>query len=188
VIGLVASFHTIIFAFGRQVYSLSRAGYLPHWLSVTHGTHKVPHVALIAGAILGFTVMMTVYLVKGEDAGAFIGAQLLNMAVFGAMISYAFQGLSFILLRKNLPNIERPYRNPLGVASGYLTILIALVTLFMQFQDPAYRGGVIGVAIWYAAGIVYFAVYGRKTLVYSPEEDFAVKARTQAGIDKIETV
>jgi ethanolamine permease len=177
VIGLIASFHTIIFAFGRQIYSLSRAGYIPHWLSVTHGRHKVPHVALVAGAVLGFTVMMAVFLIKGEGAGAFIGAQLLNMAVFGAMISYGFQGLSFIMLRTRLPHIERPYRSPLGMAGAWITIVIAVVTLYMQFQDPAYRGGVIGVAIWYAAGILYFALYGRKTLVYSPEEEFAVKSR-----------
>ena len=37
VAGLVASFHAIIFAYGRQIYSLSRAGYFPHFLSVTHG-------------------------------------------------------------------------------------------------------------------------------------------------------
>ena len=35
--GLLASFHTIIYAYGRQIYSLSRAGYFPTWLSVTHG-------------------------------------------------------------------------------------------------------------------------------------------------------
>jgi ethanolamine permease len=29
VTGLVASFHTIVFAYGRQIYSLSRAGYFP---------------------------------------------------------------------------------------------------------------------------------------------------------------
>jgi ethanolamine permease len=87
-------------------------------------------------------------------------------------------------LRKNLPNIARPYRSPVGELGAYLTIIIALVTLYMQFQDPAYRGGMIGVAIWYAAGIIYFAVYGRKTLVYSPEEDFAVKARAAAGLDR----
>ncbi len=184
VIGLIASFHTIIFAFGRQVFSLSRAGYVPHWLSVTHGKHKVPHVALIAGAVLGFAVMMSVYLIKGAAAGAFIGAQLLNMAVFGAMISYALQAWSFILLRRNLPHIERPYRSPLGEVGAWVTIIIAVVILYMQLQDPAYRGGIIGVAIWYAVAIVYFAVHGRKTLVYSPEEDFAVKARAQAGLDK----
>ena len=38
VVGLIASFHTIIFAYGRQIYSLSRAGYFPRWLSITHGT------------------------------------------------------------------------------------------------------------------------------------------------------
>ncbi len=36
-IGLVASFFTIIFAYGRNTYSLSRAGYFPKFLSKTHG-------------------------------------------------------------------------------------------------------------------------------------------------------
>ena len=40
VVGLIASFHTIIFAKGRQIYSLSRAGYFPSALSVTHGSRK----------------------------------------------------------------------------------------------------------------------------------------------------
>ena len=36
VIGLIASFHTIIYAYGRQIYSLSRAGYYLQFMSVTH--------------------------------------------------------------------------------------------------------------------------------------------------------
>ena len=51
------------------------------------------------------------------------------MAVFGATISYAFQAMSFILLRRNLPHIERPYRSPLGIPGAVLTLVIALVTL-----------------------------------------------------------
>ena len=42
--------------------------------------------------------------------------------------------------------------------------------------DPDYRVGVFGGAIWYLAASIYFAVHGRKTLVYSPEEEFAVRA------------
>ena len=53
VAGLIASFHAIIFAYGRQIFSLSRAGYFPHFLSVTHGEHKTPNVALIAGGCSG---------------------------------------------------------------------------------------------------------------------------------------
>ena len=56
-------------------------------------------------------------------------------------------------------------------------MIIALVTIGFQLADPLYRTGVIGVAIWYALAIIYFAAYGRKTLVFSPEEEFAVKHR-----------
>ena len=129
-IGLIASFHTIIFAFGRQIYSLSRAGYYPAVLSVTHGTRKTPHIALFTGAALGLAIIMAVWFALGaEKGGAVIGATLLNMAVFGAMISYAFQGLSFILLRRKMPNIERPYRSPLGIPGAAATVIIAVVTL-----------------------------------------------------------
>jgi len=178
VIGLIASFHAIIFASGRQIYSLSRAGYFPHFLSLTHGKHKTPNVALITAALVGLAVMIVVWFTMGgEQAGAFIGGVLLNMAVFGAMFSYLLQALTFIRLRRRFPKIERPYRSPLGVAGAALTVVIALVTLGFQLADPLYRTGVIGVALWYALAILYFAAYGRKTLVLSPEEEFAVKHR-----------
>ena len=47
--GLIASFHTILYAQGRQIYSLSRAGYFPTALSLTHRQYKTPHVAMIVG-------------------------------------------------------------------------------------------------------------------------------------------
>lgn len=175
VIGLIASFHTIIFAFGRQIYSLSRAGYYPAIMSVTHGSRKTPHFALFTGAAIGLTVIMTVWFTLGsEKGGAVIGATLLNMAVFGAMISYAFQGVSFILLRRNMPHIARPYRSPLGIPGAALTVLIALVTLYYQLQDPVYRAGVYAALAWYVAGVLYFAIIGRHKLVLSPEEAFAI--------------
>jgi len=182
VAGLVASFHAIIFAYGRQIFSLSRAGYFPHFLSVTHGDHKTPNIALIAGGVIGLAVMLVVWFAMGgEAAGTFIGSVLLNMAVFGAMFSYLLQALTFLQLRRRFPNIERPYRSPFGVLGASLTVIIAIVTIYFQLTDPLYRTGVIGVAIWYALAIVYFAAYGRNTLVFSPEEEFAVKHREGAA-------
>jgi ethanolamine permease len=181
--GLVASFHAIIFGYGRQIYSLSRAGYFPHFLSVTHSMHKTPNVALMTGALVGLAVMLVVWFTMGGNAaGSFIGGVLLNMAVFGAMFSYLLQALTFIQLRRRFSNIERPYRSPVGVVGAALTVIIALVTIFFQLADPLYRTGVIGVAIWYALAILYFATYGRKTLVLSPEEEFAVKHREGATL------
>ncbi len=58
-----------------------------------------------------------------------------------------------------------------------MTVIIALVTIGFQLADPVYRTGVIGVAIWYALAILYFAIRGRTRLVLSPEEEFALKQR-----------
>jgi ethanolamine permease len=184
VAGLVASFHTIIFAYGRNIYSLSRAGYFPHWLSVTHRTRKTPHVALIIGGLLGFVAAILIQYSKAIFGNVPVGAVLLNMAVFGAVISYALQCFSFILLRKKLPHIERPYRSPLGNAGAWVALIIAVLTLIFLFQNPDYRVGVYGCAIWYACGVLYFGLIGRKKLVYSPEEDFAVTERAKAGLYK----
>ena len=49
-IGLIASFHTIIYAYGRQIYSLARAGYYLPFMSLTSAS-KVPHMALFAGIL-----------------------------------------------------------------------------------------------------------------------------------------
>lgn len=183
VLGLVASFHTIIFAKGRQIYSLSRAGYFPPALSVTHGTRKTPHVAMIFGALVALAVMFTLWFGLGADkGGGVIGAMLLNMAVFGAMFSYFMQALSFYLLRRKLPNMPRPYRSPFGVLGAVLTMVISLVTLYYQLTgDPAYSKAVIWVAIWFGVGILYFAVRGRHRLILSPEEEFALEHKEKAA-------
>ncbi len=179
VIGLIASFHTIIYAQGRQIYSLSRAGYFPRSLSITHGSRQTPHVAMIAGALVGLVIMIAIWFALGADAGAAaIGGTLLNMAVFGAMLSYVMQAISFILMRRNMPHIERPYKSPFGIPGAIATIVIALVTIYFQLSDPLYRSGVIGVALWFAVGIAYFAVIGRHKLVLSPEEEFALSGGT----------
>lgn len=181
VAGLVASFHAVIFAYGRQIYSLSRAGYFPRALSITHPTRKTPGIALVAGSVVGLAVMLAVWGGLGPEHGArVIGGVLLNMAVFSAMFSYVMQGLSFIILRRKRPNLTRPFRSPLGVVGAGLTVAIALLTIFFQLQDPVYRVGVIGVAVWFAVGAAYFALVGRKSLVLSPEEAFAMSGHLAA--------
>ena len=92
-VGLIASFFTIMYAYGRNTYSLSRAGYFPQFLSKTHKTRKTPHVALIAGAVVGYAVLWVVwYLGRQEgDLGAQVVAAVLNMAVFAAVLAYVLQ-------------------------------------------------------------------------------------------------
>jgi ethanolamine permease len=175
VAGLVASFHTIIFAYGRQIYSLARAGYFPRWLSLTHGRRQTPHAALVAGAALGYGAALAIHLLGPRHP---VGAVLLNLAVFGAVLSYGLQMLSFLLLRRRLPHLVRPFRSPLGVPGALLALAISAASLLALFaSDPVYRRVAIGAAAWYALGLGWFALVGRHGLVLSPEERFALEAR-----------
>jgi ethanolamine permease len=175
VAGLVASFHTIIYAYGRNIYSLSRAGYYPHFLSITHGKRQTPYVALVAGEVIGYALAFLLDQAGKQGwLGGNVGAALLYMAVFGAVISYAMQCISFILLRRDMPNIERPFRSPVGVGGAAVAGIIAIVTLVAMFWNEDYRAGVYGVAIFYVVALLYFAFVGRHRLILSPEEEFAL--------------
>jgi ethanolamine permease len=176
--GLIASFHTIIFAYGRQIYSLSRAGYFPTWLSVTHGTRQTPQRALLAGSALGFLVALAIHL---TPQGSPVGAVLLNMAVFGAVIAYILQMVSFIVLRLRFPGMDRPYRSPAGIAGAALALGVAAVTLGTLFVNPDYNKGVIGAAFWFLCGVLYYAVWARHRLVLAPEEQSALDHRKERG-------
>jgi ethanolamine permease len=174
--GLIASFHTIIYAYGRNIYSLSRAGYFPKWMSVTHGTRKTPWLALVLGAVIGILLALLLRWAGGQDSAfaATVSGALLNMAVFGAVISYTMQCIAFVLLRRNMPNINRPFKSPWGIPGAVVAGIISLVALVATFLNEAYRPGVYGVAIWFLVAIAYFGLAGRHKLVLSPEEEFAL--------------
>lgn len=172
--GLIASFHAIIYAYGRQIYSLARAGYFTSWLSITHHARKTPYRALLAGSLLGFA---TALVIQNLPQHGPVAGVLLNMAVFGAVLAYIFQMVSFVVLRLRYASIDRPFRSPLGIAGALIAIAISTLTLAALFLNPDYRPGAWGALVWFVCGLFYFAVYARKRLVLSPEEEFAVHHR-----------
>lgn len=171
--GLIASFHTVMYAYGRVLFALSRAGYFPRWISITSRNHT-PARALIFGAVIGLACT-TVIQIAGQGV---VGAALLNMAVFGAVISYALVMVSYIKLKLSRPDLLRPYQSPLGIPGAAIGAVLAIVALFACFSDPGYRPAVWGVAIFLIASILYFLFYSRKKLVaQAPEEEEALLAR-----------
>jgi ethanolamine permease len=179
--GLVASFHGTVYAYGRVLFALSRAGYVPRWLSIT-GARKTPVPALLTGAAVGLACAALIeFWPKGEGgAASAVGAALLNMAVFGAVISYALVMASFIVLRLRRPELQRPYRSPLGIPGAALGGALSIVALVSTFLDAEMRPGVIGLAVLVVAALGFFFFHSRKHLVaQAPEE--AVALRGESG-------
>jgi ethanolamine permease len=174
--GLVASFHTIIYAYGRVLFALSRAGYFFRWISVTNGYHT-PHRALLLGAGVGLGCVLAI---KWSGDEGKVGGALLNMAVFGAVISYAMVMASYIKLKISRPELPRPYVSPLGIPGAAVGAALSLLALAACFSVEAYRPGVWGVAIFLAIAIVAFIGYSRNRLVaQAPEEEIALVAQAE---------
>lgn len=168
--GLVASFFSLIFAGSRQLFALSRAGYLPRFLSLT-SRRKAPYLGLLLPGAVGFALA----------AGSGDGATMLNIAVFGATISYALMSLSHIVLRRREPGLERPYRTPGGVLTSSVAFVLALAALVATFLVDV-RAALIALAV-YAAALAYFALYSRHRLVAAaPEEEFAALAKAEEDL------
>lgn len=168
--GLVASFFSLMYAGSRQVFALSRAGYLPKALALT-GSRKTPIAALAISTIIGIVVVAIM-----RD-----GSLILNVAVFGACVSYALMNLSHVVLRKKAPNMERDYLTPGGIVTTGIGLVLACVAVVSTFfVDIVAATCVLGV---FVVGIIYFRVYARKRLVANaPEEEFAALANAEAEL------
>ena len=166
-IGLLASIQGIMFAYGRNLYSLSRAGYYPAFLSLT-GKKKTPYWCLIVGASIGFAAL---FIIGYGGSGA--GSVVLNIAVWGAVLAYLLQMVSYVLLKRNMPDIKRPFTSRFGVPGAVIAGLLAFCIFVAVLLNPDYRLAVYTMVAIYILATIFFAVYGRKHLVLSPEEEFA---------------
>lgn len=170
VAGLVASFHSVIYAYGRVLFSLSRAGYFPRWISIVN-RQQTPQNALLLGAVIGLACAALLHQFEGQA----VAAALLNMAVFGAVISYMLVLFSFVWLRIHRPTLARPYRSPLGVPGAMIGLVLAALSLIACFSVPDYRPSVAGTALFVALGMAYYFLYSRQRLVaQAPEEEVAL--------------
>ena len=149
--GLVASFHGIILGYSRQIFALSRAGYMPKYFGAVNDKYKTPHRAIIAGAVVGVAAIM------GDSfqfAGQTLTANLITMSVFGAIVMYIVSMLSLFALRKKEPFLERPFAAvayPIfpAIALGLATISL----LTMIYFNPQLTVVFFGLM---ALGYVYF--------------------------------
>ncbi|MFH8734812.1 ethanolamine permease [Streptomyces sp. NPDC017964] len=170
--GLVASFFSLIYAGSRQLFALSRAGYLPRFLSLT-SRRKAPYLGLLVPGAIGFALAAA----TGD------GARMLNVAVFGATISYALMSLSHIVLRRREPGLERPYRTPGGVLTSSVALVLACAALVATFLVDV-TAALIALGV-YAVAIGYFGAYSRRHLVArAPEEEFAALAAAEAELER----
>lgn len=124
--GLIASFHSIILTYSRQLFSLARENYLPSALAKLHPRFQTPHRALIVGGIIGI-----IAIVSGKTN------ELIIFSVLGAIVMYITSMISLFVLRKKEPALERPFKAPLYPYFPIIALLLAAVCLLsIMYYNP----------------------------------------------------
>jgi ethanolamine permease len=179
--GLIASFHSIIFAYSRITFALSRAGYLPRVLSITGG-RRTPIVALILPAVVAWAMVFTYNRIDPDTAIP----NLTQISVFGALVTYVLMMASFIVLRRREPNLRRGYLAPGGVGTATVALLLALLAMSAGFfYTTAARWTITATIGAILVGLAYFALFSRRHLVAeAPEEEFAILAAAEAELEE----
>lgn len=109
------------------------------------------------------------------------GALLINIAVFGATVSYVLMMVSHIVLRIREPELERPYRTPGGVVTTAVALTLALTAVIATFFVDEKAAGIT--ALIFVVALAYFWFYSRHRLVASaPEEEFAAIQQAESEL------
>lgn len=116
--GLIASFHSIITGYSRQIFALARDRYLPPFLAGIHPRFLTPHRALAGGGIIGVIAVCT-----GTTG------ELIIISVLGALVMYIISMLSLFRLRKKEPGLERPFRAPVYPWFPSIALLLSVICL-----------------------------------------------------------
>lgn len=144
--GLIASMHGIIIGYSRQVFSMSRAGYLPKFLSAVN-KNGAPVPAIILPTLIGLIFVAT---------GA--TSTIIVISCFGAVVLYIVSMVSLFILRKREPNMHRPFKVSYPIVPG-IALLTAVIFLFaIAAANLSTMYWVVGTFV--LAGIYYF-VYSR---------------------------
>jgi len=125
--GLVASFHGIILGYSRQMFALARAGYLPAYFAVVHPRFKTPVRALIGGGVVGVIAVFSDQWVT--FGGLPLTANIVTMAVLGALVMYIVSMASLFKLRRSEPQLDRPYRAPFYPVFPAIALVCGVVCL-----------------------------------------------------------
>jgi len=124
IIAALSSVNTSTMAHSRVAYALARDGYFPKSFFRLNRRFSTPVAAIVIGSVL--TAMFGATGVVNFVAYA---------TDFGFIIGFIFVNLSLIKLRRDQPNLHRPFKVPLFPLTPLLGIATSLMLIF--FLDPS---------------------------------------------------
>lgn len=151
--GIVTSWNSFLIGGSRAMYSMAESYMIPRPFVKLHKTNKTPTNALYLIGVLS---------VLAPFAGRKMLVWIVDAGNFGCCLAYCMVALSFIILRKRHPEMQRPYKVKHYKFVGAMAVLMSGLMVLMYvipnsgcslvWQEWLMAGG------WCVLGL-FFAVY-----------------------------
>ncbi|MDG2277330.1 MAG: APC family permease [Pseudomonadales bacterium] len=130
VCGILTSWNAFVVGASRVLYALAESGFIPAAFGKLHPKYHTPYVGILTIGALSIIAPLF---------GRTILVWLINTSSFAVTIAFLFVAISFLALRKNEPEMPRPFRvsHPNLVGYGAIIMSLALLAGFFPWSDSA---------------------------------------------------
>lgn len=149
--GIVTSWNSFLIGGSRAIYSMSESYMIPRAFSKVSNKQKSPYMAL---ALVGILSIIAPFF------GRTMLVWIVDAANFACCLAYCMVAISFLIIRKKHPDMERPFKIKHYKIVGVLAIVLSAAVVLMYlipgtgctliWQEWIIVGG------WILLGIVFF--------------------------------
>jgi amino acid transporter len=151
VAGILTSWNGFIIGGSRLLYAMSEEKLMPPWFGKLHPRYKTPTIAIVLIGILSI-------------ASPLLGRPMLTWLVdaggLSINIAWFMVALSFLVLRKREPEMERPYRAGKSAVIGWIGIILAFAIgmLYMPGMSASltWPSEWLIFISWWVIGLLFF--------------------------------
>jgi amino acid transporter len=147
--GILTSWNGFMIGGSRILYAMAESGMLPRWLAKVHPRFHTPSNAIL---LVGALAIIAPFF--GESALTW----LVNAGGLGIVVAYLMVTISFLVLRRREPGMERPFRAGRGPAIGIIAVVLSAGITIQYLPGMPSGLGVpewIIVGLWTAFGLVF---------------------------------
>lgn len=152
--GILTSWNAFVIGGSRLLYALAESGMVPSAFARLHPRFHTPYVGIIAIGLLACLAPLF---------GRTILVWLINAGGFSTIVAYIFVPLAFLALRRQEPDLARPFRvsHPRLVGVSAVILALALITAYLPGSPSAltWPHEWMTITIWAVLGVVLYLRY-----------------------------